>query len=79
MSSDTSRAERIACPVIAPNRESGMTLVTNSTNPIFSPESTPGILLASKLEMSMFMPAPGLKTFATISPMSIDPSERTRK
>ena len=40
----------MACPVIAPNRESGITLVTNSTKPIFSPESTPGILLASRVD-----------------------------
>ena len=78
-SSDTSSAERIVCPVIAPNSESGITLVTNWTKPIFSPESTPGILLASRVETSMFMPAPGLKTLATASPMSIDPSDRTRK
>ena len=44
---ETSSAERIVCPVIAPNSESGIMLVTNWTKPIFSPESTPGILLAS--------------------------------
>ena len=32
-SSDTSSADRMAWPVIAPNRDSGMTLVTNSTAP----------------------------------------------
>ena len=79
ISSDTSRADRIACPVIAPNRESGIILVTNSTKPIFSSESTPGILLASRLETSMFMPAPGLKMLATTSPISIDTSDSTKK
>ena len=78
-SSDTSSADRIACPVIAPNRESGIILVTNSTKPIFSSESTPGILLASSSDTSMFMPAPGLKMLATTSPISIDTSESTRK
>ena len=79
ISSDTSRADRIACPVIAPNRESGITLVTNCTKPTFSPESTPGIVLASRVETSMFMPAPGLKMLATTRPINIETSDRTKK
>ena len=78
-SSDTSRAERIACPVIAPNRESGIIWVTNSTKPIFSSDSTPGIVLASNSDTLMFMPAPGLKMLATASPISIETSESVKK
>src|SRR6476660_7451171 len=78
-SRDTTRADRIACPVIAPNSESGITLVTNCTKPTFSPESTPGIVLASRLETSMFMPAPGWKMLATISPINIETNDSTKK
>ena len=49
-----------------------MMLVTNWTKPTFSWRSTPGTLLASRVETSMFMPAPGLKMLATTRPISID-------
>ena len=74
---EMNRAGRIAPEVKADNRVSGISPDTKCTNPVSV--FCPGILEGSRVLGSMFIPSPGLKMFATASPMIIDSSENAMK
>ena len=51
----------------------------NPTTVMWFSVAAEGMLLASRVAGSMFMPSPGLKMLATNSPISMDRRDKTRK